>query len=334
MMQPITYICNLRVLATILVIFIHVSSMYIFSMGLTPASEDYLLYQFTHTFCSCAVVIFVMISGALLLDREDEISFDRIVKHYIPRIAGALVLFGLPMCMIELLAANHSINILTLLWKSIYNLISGQCWTHMWYLYMLIGLYLITPLFHKFILASTDKDHKWLAIVLLIMGFVIPNLSVYTSISFSNYLILPSFIATYYLGFYIKRYVLDKKYAPHIAWIMIALYIGWSYYQARTGQMQYGPHCIPSLLVAAALFCIASKHPILPRLSAFLSKYCFCIYIIHAVILQVAFKMIHIEQILQLTPVFNMIIVVTTIFITSLLIAIPLKKSALFKNIL
>lgn len=333
-MQQFTYINNLRVLATILVIFIHVSSLYISSLGLTHVSEDYLQYQFTHTFCSCAVAVFVMISGALLLDRKDEISFDRIVKHYIPRIAGVLILFGLPMCMIELLAADRYVPLYMLLGKSIYNLITGQCWTHMWYLYMLIGLYLITPLLHKFILTSTEKDHTWLAVVLLIMGFAIPNLRSYTSMPFSNYLILPSFITTYYLGFYIKRYILDKKFAPYIAWVMIVFYIGWCYYQALTGKMQYGPQYIPSVLVAIAFFCIAHQHTILPNLNAFFSKYCFCIYIIHAVILQVAFKAIHIEQILTLTPIFNMIIVTIVTFITSLLIAIVLKKIAPFKNIL
>lgn len=329
-----TYINNLRVLATIMVIFIHVSSMYISSMCLTPVSGDYLPYQFTHTFCSCAVAIFIMISGALLLDREDEISFDRVAKHYIPRIAMALIIFGLPMCMIELLMTNPSVNLLTLMGKSICNLITGQCWTHMWYLYMLIGLYLITPLLHRFILTSSTKDHTWLAIVLLIMGFGIPNLSSYTSTPFSNYLTIPSFIATYYFGFYVKRYILDKQYATHIAWIVIAFYIGWCYFQTRTGQMQYGPQYFPSVLVATAFFCIAHRHPLLPGVNTFLSQYCFCIYIIHAIILHVMFKAVHIENILQLTPIFNIIIVVTITFLTSLFIAILLKKIAPFKKIL
>ena len=38
---------------------------------------------------------------------------------------------------------------------------TGHSWAHMWYLYMLIGLYLITPVIKPFVVKASNKD--WLA---------------------------------------------------------------------------------------------------------------------------------------------------------------------------
>lgn len=76
------YIDCLRVFATFLVIMIHTSSMFISSQGLTISDDSFFLYNFMHVFCSFAVAVFIMITGALLLDPQKEISYERIFHRY------------------------------------------------------------------------------------------------------------------------------------------------------------------------------------------------------------------------------------------------------------
>lgn len=148
------YINLLRLVATICVIFIHVGSLFISSQGLQPQeSSDYELYEFIHRFCAFAVPVFVLISGALLLNPSKEISYHKIFRKYIPRIVRALLLFGLGMCLIEAYMTRANDNLIEIMVKSVANLATGKCWTHMWYLYMLIGLYALVPLYKVFIKA-------------------------------------------------------------------------------------------------------------------------------------------------------------------------------------
>ena len=74
------------------------------------------------------------------------------------RMVWAWVRFGLGMCLIETYFSKQGgggeIN-------SIIHFATGHSWAHMWYLYMLIGLYLITPVIKPFVVKASNKD--WLA---------------------------------------------------------------------------------------------------------------------------------------------------------------------------
>ncbi len=97
-----------------------------------------LCYKSLLEFC---VPIFVMISGALFLSPGKSVTFDKVIKKYVKRIVYALVVFAFPMCTAETLFTQSGGLIC-----SITNWITGKSWDYMSYLYMLIGLYLLTPI--------------------------------------------------------------------------------------------------------------------------------------------------------------------------------------------
>lgn len=99
-MNRLSYISNLRAIATISVVFLHTSAGLLDNktfdnqtVRFSLACEKYLLEY--------AVPLFVLISGALFFNPDKQVTYSRILQKNVRRIAFALLLFGLPMCFIE-----------------------------------------------------------------------------------------------------------------------------------------------------------------------------------------------------------------------------------------
>ena len=107
-------------------------------------------------FVRTGVPIFLMISGVLLLDPDKKLNFDKILK-YIIRMLLVLVIFGFGYCLIDQFFVYKFSNIPSLFINSIVNLLSGKSWAHMWYIYYLIGIYVITPIIRTFISSYEKK---------------------------------------------------------------------------------------------------------------------------------------------------------------------------------
>lgn len=327
--QRFPYIDTLRVLATILVIFIHVSSLLISTQ---PNLAGMAVYRFTNSFSLCAVAIFVMMSGMLLLSKSQPITYTQVWTRYIPRILWVLLIFALPMCLIEQIMSDSSDNIATIITNGLINFLSGHSWTHMWYLYMLLGLYLVTPLLHTFVLHSNQREQKHLAIALATLGIVLPNISMLTGIHLGGYMLLPSFVATFYLGYYLYTYCPDSTKIQVVSGICLILYIAYCAFTTRCAHPIVGPEFILSICAVAGVFCIIRRWPLCSGLSQRLSPHCFCIYIVHPIFLNVFFKVLHIETYATGSAALNMIIITGVTLLLSLLTSYLLRLIPFLRN--
>ena len=77
----------------------------------------------------------------------------------------------------------------------------------MWFIYMLIGLYAITPSLKQFIDAAEDKDVRYLLILLCFFNCVIPLINDISQVSFGVY--IP--ISSCYLFYYISGYAIHSE---------------------------------------------------------------------------------------------------------------------------
>lgn len=135
-----------------------------------------------------AVPCFVMVTGALLLDPAREIGYKKIFRKYIPRMVVALVLFSLVFLGVDLgfgFTAWSKDTIPSFL-KSL--LLGQGLWSHMWYLYTMIGLYLILPVLHAFVRVSDRKAVGALVLILLFFLSVLPLLEEIFEIDVGIYL--------------------------------------------------------------------------------------------------------------------------------------------------
>lgn len=325
---PIPYIHFLRVMATVAVIFIHVGAMFQSSCELKSCENSYFQYEFIHRICSFAVPVFILISGFLLLNPKKEITYQSILHKYIPRIAWALLLFGSVMNLTEAYMTRESDEtLLDIILVSAIKLLTGNCWDHMWYLYMLIGLYAITPVYKAFINISDRTGMNIFMGFMTAMCIVLPYLRQANIASINSYFTLPVFLFLYPCGYYIGTFCPKKKLSAAVAVLILMIYCLCTAWQTWHGHEAYPGYDPLTVFAALAIFYLGKYYSSSnPWLLNHLSKHCFCIYIVHAIILNVAFKVLHIESILHFAPLINAFVVVLVTFLLSYFVSCLLRQ--------
>lgn len=215
-----------RVIAVLAVIMIHVSGWYVYAYE--RGSTEFLMGNILDSTSRIGVSLFVMISGALLLNEERELPLRKLFGKNILSIA-LLFIFWSPFyvvtdSIIDPLLRGNALDVK----KIVTSLIEGHY--HMWYLYMIIGLYLITPFLRCFV----NKANKHLVLlfigIALVVQFTQPLVRglalMFAPAAYINEILgmyhLDFFggYTTYYLaGWYIVHVGFDKK------WQKTALYV-------------------------------------------------------------------------------------------------------------
>ncbi|MDR1955857.1 MAG: acyltransferase family protein, partial [Treponema sp.] len=123
-------------------------------------SESYICVVLNNVWQWC-VPIFVMITGVLLLNPEKNITVERILKKYVLRILLAIIIFGIPYCFMEIFFDSGLSFHINQISSALLNTIQGKSWDHMWYLYMIAGLYLCIPLIKIFVINASKNIVKY-----------------------------------------------------------------------------------------------------------------------------------------------------------------------------
>ncbi len=136
----------LRFIATLGVIFLHVGICWIsaFNDSATPM-QSFTFSAVQHSM-NWAVPVFMMITGALMMSKE-SITYKQAMKYFV-RMALLLVMFGTVFAWMELVFTTHRFSI-AMIGHGLVNMFAGETWKHLWYLYMLLGIYLILPALNK-----------------------------------------------------------------------------------------------------------------------------------------------------------------------------------------
>ena len=155
-----------------------------------------------------AVPAFLLITGYLTLDPKREMGLGKIKAHAL-RIAGLLCTFGLLYCVLEAVA-RQGLSLASIA-GAVYALFCGKSWDHMWYLYVLLGLWLLMPLWRRLALDSSREEYRWILIVLFICTLCIYSIDWVIWLDFYNPLAI-GIPAPFYLlmGGYARRFVPER----------------------------------------------------------------------------------------------------------------------------
>lgn len=164
--KHIIYTDVLRVAALLGIMLVHVSA---FQMEDPSASDSQLRAMYAwDSVTGWAMPLFVMISGVFFLDPSRKVSYRRIWKHNIPRIITAFLGWSLLYAVYTVILSPQKDDITTFLTE----FIKGHY--HMWFLYMMVGLYVIVPVMRK--IAEDRKILRLFLVVTAVTGFVLPGL--------------------------------------------------------------------------------------------------------------------------------------------------------------
>ncbi|MGZ3752233.1 MAG: acyltransferase [Mucilaginibacter sp.] len=199
--QTLDWINNLRVLALFAVIVLHTASLLLMQFGKVPV-YDWMIANFYNALVRFAVPVFVMISGALLLHREYEIGDflkRRLTRVVWPFLVWSLIYIGYSWYTEDIIFSdNYWANIRVILHQLKYG-----AYYHLWYVYMLIGLYLFIPVISKFVRNATEKEMRyflivWFAVVSFSQPYLSrfePQIDVHYFAGYLGYLVLGHYLA-------------------------------------------------------------------------------------------------------------------------------------------
>ena len=196
---------HLRAAACIAIIFLHTFFSTTLMYPDSLSERQSLGYSIFMNELMWAVPCFIMVTGALLLPPEKEISYKQLFGKYIVRILKAIVLFCAVYTAAEMIF-DPSRRTASYFLSGLYKIITGKSWSHMWYLYCLAGLYLLLPLFKAFTEKAEEKDIRYVLIVFAVFQSLVPLLEAFGFqcgfyIHFST--VYPFWL---FLGYYISRW--------------------------------------------------------------------------------------------------------------------------------
>ena len=173
MMQRTNYYSYLRAMACLAIVLLHTveSSVLMYDGQISVMART---VSKSVVYCMMwAVPSFVMVTGALLLDPNREISLKKLYGKYVLRIVLALFFCALVFRIFDL-GMNHEAftvgSVLTGLW----NAVIGKSWAHLWYLYLIIGIYLLLPAYRKISAHSSDREIRYLLGIYALFLSVLP----------------------------------------------------------------------------------------------------------------------------------------------------------------
>lgn len=196
------YIEFLRVLAAFFVVANHVFSPMFFFPTISKSWFVCITLFFMSKF---AVPVFLMISGSLLLTKNDSIS------KYLNRVIRWSVLIVIFTVFYHVYYSYDEIGgVVTFLQR----IFGGSTVSH-WYMFMYLGILVMLPLLQK-LAQVLEKEHLQIfLIVSLGLGGIFPMISAFSEITVSNEfldVIFSPYLGMFFCGYYIDNYVeITKK---------------------------------------------------------------------------------------------------------------------------
>ena len=267
----------LRVLTTFAVVLLHTSTTWL-ALAEEGSAEWTALMAWDGLTRWC-VPVFVLLSGAFLLDPNKPLTVRFLLRGRLPRILAALLAWGFFYNLIYFRNAGaagvRNALLLTL---------RGQTEYHLWYLYMLLGLYLLTPVLRGLVRGCSRRELEWLLALWFLAGLLLPTvLSYFPSVGAQSWLkqldlpLIGGYPGYYVAGYYLRTYDLR----PHVRYAVYALGLSGLAATLALGSDVYG-YLTPNVAcTACALFLLCRQCRLRPSRVAGLSDCSFGVYLSH-----------------------------------------------------
>ena len=328
------WISNSRVLATVCVVLLHVASSALYKYNQVP-NFHWWIGNVYDSFVRFSVPLFLMITGTLLLGKQ--YAYPIFLKRKVLRILLPFVFWTaiyIVYNFIEPPQFNGKLASQSNFWWILQQAKNGSSY-HLWYMYMLLGIYITIPLFAN-IIAKVRK--LYLELFLLIWVLFISLSASYTSNSnFEwNLWYYMGYLGYVVLGYYLSTINTKSKRILSIAVVtfFIGLFItvyGTYYYTDKIGLFykNYYSYLIPNVLLMAASVYVLLKNGDIKLNGVFKSarniidKHSYGIYLSHILVLNylimygIDWDLIHPLIGIPLTTIITLIVSVVIVYLIS-----------------
>lgn len=282
----------MRLAGALAVVLIHVSSDGVARFGAIPRL-DWWLCLLVDAASRWAVPLFVMLSGALLLDPSRDEPLGTFLRKRFSRVGLPLLFWAAFYLAWRVLYRGEEPS---LLWAA-RSLAYGTPYQHLYFLYILVGLYLITPALRVFLRHSDRRTQLVYALIALGLGMTDKAVRTVWESAISGLLMFVPYTGYFMLGYWLREVSLDarQRRAAGMAWggallLMVLgtrLLFGWFERPAlRYYALEFLAPTVVVMAVATFLLLAGWQRPSGPCLR-YLANATLGIYLIHPALLAV-----------------------------------------------
>lgn len=287
---------NARIVAIFAVVMLHVAAYPVLNAEL--GSQTWWVANVYDSALRWCVPIFVMISGALLLEPRPE-GLKTFYRKRASRVLLPLIFwsaFYLLWAKLKHSAYGHDPHDIAI-WE---RLSAGKPYFHLWFLYMLVFLYLFAPFFQKMIQVCKPRHLQWAVLcgfALAALNALLNKLNDNHTNWFFNWFLL--YVPYFLLGHVIRHSSL--KLSRHWLWLGLISCIAstaWGVYalslrtDLSTGTYFYDNLSITVIPMSACLILLLrdwNQTLITQRFTQTLSKLTLGVYLLHPIVLDIAY---------------------------------------------
>ncbi|WAI84350.1 MULTISPECIES: acyltransferase [Achromobacter] len=210
----------IRVIACAAVVLLHVSARP-FYMGDQISEKWWFLGNVISSLTHWCVPVFVMLSGALLLG-SPKTQYPDILRRRVPRLLAVLIAATI------LYGIWTKVALGSFTWPAFWtSILDGQPYYHLYFFYLIIGLYLIAPLLSRAVEILPEATIKMAVIVTTLVTLVSFCWSVFSGRYTPNGSTFSwPYISYFLMGFYLYRYRPNLPYGAITVVAYLATVIG------------------------------------------------------------------------------------------------------------
>ena len=335
----------IKTVAIITVLMTHISASFVILFPVS--SPEFIWGNIIDSLSRIGVPLFVMVSGALFLDEDKPFDAKSFFRKHLLKMVVLLVIWSIVYGIFYSMVSGVSIL------DYIFNF-AGTLYPHIWYMYMIIGLYLITPVLRLFVKRENSKYILYF-IILSVCGNFIPsflgifkNIFGFTVANYSSrlYLNFASGYTTYFLlGWYITNVDIKKK-AKNILIalggmgliLMIVLTQAFESSIPASYQFTYDSLSILPFVYSLGSFLLLYRKENTKKnrkVFHFISKYTFGIYMLHIIFLEIFMNYIlPYSPSTFITPLLYMVLLFVVIGAPSVLFSYLIEKVPYVRKLL
>ncbi len=332
----------LRVIAIFCVVGIHTSQLFIYVQN--TASIGFILGNILNCISRIGVPLFVMLSGALMLNENKALSFkttmNKVLKILILLFSWSII-YALLLIIIKPLCQGISPSFTDFAHAALTGDYYLNGATHFWYLYMIIGLYLITPILRAFVCIANAKIVLWFIVLAFATVFIPRFLDGVLGVSGINdsdvmarmgqfrISLVGEYGAYYLLGWYLFYVNPPKKfriivYIIGVLSLMFLIVATQCTYDGKGTFIFYDNLKLPAICYAMAVFLFIKNCKYLRenRFITLLSKLSFGVYAAHFLLLELALTLFGSISVIPIKIVVYFVFISAASFIVSYVLSL------------
>lgn len=327
----------LRIIATLGVIILHTCSLHWERVGVD--TFEWQIFNIYESMVRWTVPVFVMISGALFLKKDQCV--EQIYKKNIRRIITSYIFWSAVYSTMSFFLYNSGVK-----W-AIRQFFQG--YYHMWFLYMIVGLYIATPLLRQIV--RKDELTKYFLGVSLIFTFILPQGIQVITYRFGNIgqeidgilknvnlYLTAGYVSYFVCGYYLNEMEINEKNRKIInllgitGFLMTIIFTSiFSVKNQSATELFYNNFTVNVMAQSLMVFVLGKKLKDInfstraKKMIVKLSKYSFGAYLVHAMLIDI-FSYFYGFDARAFNPIVSVPVVSVVVFVSSFVISAILNR--------